>query len=210
MLAARTVLRRAASLSSFTKWANLPFSLEDYRLPKAPPPNPHPIFEGMEGVDKMIVSCRNPIQQGLVAFGGYGGLRVSETISIEPGWINLDDRKMTVLGKGDKYRVIPISKRLWGVMMPLYVVAKANGSVLVPLEDRNARALVTSIGVRAGIKNPVSSHDLRATFATTVYNKTHNLRLVQYLLGHASVATTQAYLGIAEKEAKAGVEFDDD
>ena len=83
-------------------------------------------------------------------------------------------------------------------------------SPLIPLEDRNARALVTSIGARAGIKGPVSSHDLRATFATELYNKTHNIRLVQTLLGHASVTTTQAYLGIDMHEGVKAVEFDED
>jgi site-specific recombinase XerD len=81
---------------------------------------------------------------------------------------------------------------------------------LIPLEDRNARALITGIARRSGIITTVSSHDLRATFATTVYDKTKNIRLVQSLLGHASVNTTMAYLGIDNDQARAAVEFDED
>lgn len=208
-LASRTVLRRAASLNSFTKFAELEVCLEDYKLPPTPPPDPHPLPGMMEDVEKMLAVSRNPYQRGLVAFGGLAGLRVSESISVKPDWINLHERKLRVHGKGDKTRVVPISKRLWSVMMPLYVSAKADNSVLIPFEDRNARQLITGIAVRAGIKD-VSSHDLRATFATLLLRRGVDIRTIQYLLGHASVSTTQAYLGVDNKKAREAVEFDED
>lgn len=206
-LASRTVLRRAASLNSFAKFAELDISLQDYKLPPTPPPDPHPLPNLLNDIDRMIVAASNPLQRGLVALGGLAGLRVSETISLKPEDISLEEKKITVIGKGEKLRKIPISRRLWTEMLPLYVAAKAQGTRLIPLEDRNARAIITAIGKRAGISRPVSSHDLRATFATVIYNRTKDIHLVQNLLGHSSVETTTAYLGINNKTAREAVEF---
>ncbi len=206
----RTVLRRAASLASFSKELELGISLSDYKLPTTPPPDPHPLPNGMADVKQMISACRNPIHRGLIAFGGYAGLRVSESIAIKPSWIDLTTGKMKVHGKGDKYRVIPITGGLRQYLLPLFIGAKIEDARLVPLEDRFARGLVTTVAKRAGVPGKVSSHDLRATFATVLYDKTHDINMVRAVLGHASVNTTLAYLGVSGEGTRKAMEFDDE
>ena len=63
--------------------------------------------------------------------------------------------------------------------------------------DRSARALITRLGERAGLRRAIASHDLRATFATEVYNRTRDMRLVQELLGHSRLSTTQKYTQVS-------------
>lgn len=206
--ASRTVLRRAASLNQLAKMFELPIDLSDYRLPPTPPPAPHPLPGLSSDLDKMIDKADGNEQKALVGLGGLGGLRISETLTILPSDIDPVTKKMKILGKGDKLRYVPISTRLWNIILPLYIANKIANTPLVQMEDRNARAIITRIAKRCGIKD-VSSHDLRATFATIIYNKTKDARLVQYLLGHTSLNTTQIYLGVDHEGAAEAVEFDD-
>ena len=205
----RTVLRRAASLALFSKMNNLSIDLVDYKLPSAPPPVPHPLPNLLEDALKMIAAARSHHHKGLVAFGAFAGLRVSESISIKPSWIDLKSGKMTIHGKGDKYRIVPISNRLNPYILPLYIGAKMDDRRLIPIEDRPARAVVTSLAKRAGVAGNISSHDLRATFATVLYAKTKDINMVRSVLGHSSTNTTLAYLGISGNDTRRAMEFDD-
>jgi site-specific recombinase XerD len=102
--------------------------------------------------------------------------------------------ELLVHGKGDKDRIIPVSPEAWDAVANSVVRSWGNGSTVVGLKDRFARRLVSALGERAGLQRHISSHDLRATFATAVFDKTGDIRLVQMLLGHASVVTTQLYI----------------
>ena len=61
------------------------------------------------------------------------------------------------------------------------------------MQDRGARNAIKNLGKRSGLRREVASHDLRATFATDLLNRGVNIRIVQELLGHSSVETTQIY-----------------
>jgi site-specific recombinase XerD len=69
-------------------------------------------------------------------------------------------------------------------------------SPLVGINERHARKVITSLGAKIGLERRISSHDLRATFATAVYDKTMDIRLVQELIGHATSAQTEVYIGV--------------
>src|SRR6478752_701308 len=98
---------------------------------------------------------------------------------------------VTIKGKGEKIRVVPVSDEAWNVIASRVTNSFCTGDApVVGLKDRFARRGIKDLGKRAGLQRDISSHDLRATFATAVYDKTKDIRLAQYLLGHFSVETT--------------------
>jgi len=179
--------------------------LDNYRLPPLPQPQPHPLPTGMIGVRKMIANATGASRH-LIALQGLAGLRVAEARDLTRDDIDEIRKQIVVKGKGEKLRRIPISAELWEIMDEMPKSGK-----LVPLSYSGARAAVTRVAKATGIEGAggggVSSHDLRATFATAVYGKTKDIMLVSRLLGHASVKTTQVYLGIGTEAMAEAVEL---
>lgn len=155
----------------------------------------------------MITVARNSEQRALVALCGLCGLRISEALSVCPSNFNFSGLELTVCGKGDVTRIVPVSDGAWEAMRDAVSRAFIEGTDrrILSFKDRFARALITNLGERAHLSRRVASHDLRATFATAVYNKTLDQRLVQQLLGHASGSTTEIYIEVALQSMKAAV-----
>lgn len=207
-LAPKSLRRRLSALRGWAKHAGHPGTLLDgYKLPVPSAPQPHPIPEGIDGVVSMIRSSRNPRHRALCALTGLVGLRVDEAIRVTRSDFDLSARTLTVRGKGDKTRVVPFGETAWKFICKAYEVATENdGEVLVPLRNRGARAAISRHARNAGLSRHVSSHDMRATFATAAYGHTHDLRAVQELLGHADPATTQVYTGVTMSSMRAAAE----
>jgi site-specific recombinase XerD len=204
----KTTGRRLTSLRNFAKWAGVPNPLEDYIAPTPGRAIPHPLPEGLQGVQRMIDHAKNHEQAAIVGLCGFAGLRISEALSSTVQMLDVQSMLLEVRGKGDKTRIVPISNRAWSSISSAYVLAASKpNKELISYKDRFARKIVTNLGVKAGISVPVSSHDLRATFATHVYNQTRNLRLVQELLGHANSSQTEVYTGIMMKSMQEAVEL---
>lgn len=194
----KTTARRLTSVRGFAKWAGWGKVLEEYIAPTPGKTIPHPLPEGIVGVERMIEQAKNHEQVALVAFGGEVGLRISESLSTTTDAFDLHDMLLTIRGKGDKTRTVPISEKAWDHLMPAYALAMTKpDNRLVSYKDRFARQIVTNLGARAKLTRPVSSHDLRATFATALLDGGANIRVVQELLGHASSETTEIYTGVS-------------
>jgi site-specific recombinase XerD len=192
----KTTGRRLTSVRSFAVWAGWGPILTDYRLPEAPRAVPHPLPEGVEGVRRMIASGRSIYEKALVALLGLEGCRMAEALTIRPSNFNISDMKLEIRGKGEKIRYVPISPEAWTYLQEPVMRAYCAGDdrSIIPFRDRNARGIITTLGLRAKLVRHVSSHDLRATFATEVYNKTKDQKIVQELLGHASGDQTAVYI----------------
>lgn len=196
----KTTVRRMTSAKCFAKWARwheVQDDLMEYDLPTPAKGMPHPLPEGMPGVRHMIEVAERENYQCLIALCGMTGARIGEALGVRPSHVDLTSMSLTIRGKGDKERHVPISPECWGVLATRVVRARLDGKddFVVGLPDRFARSTVTRLGAKAGISRPVSSHDLRATFATELYNRTLDQRLVQAVLGHASQDQTSLYIG---------------
>ena len=207
--APKTTGRRLTSLRGFARWAGWGDVLDEYSTPTPAKPIPHPLPEGIAGVRLMIGKAANNEERALIALCGLCGMRVSEALSILPTDFDLAEMTVKIRGKGDKSRVVPVSPEAWTALAPSVTRAFCGvGSATVTgMYDRQARRCVTRLARKAHLKRHVSSHDLRATFATAVYDKTMDIRLVQELLGHSSVEQTQVYTGIAMSKMKEGVKL---
>lgn len=162
----------------------------------------------MAGVRRLIEVATTEGQKTLIALCGMCGLRVAEAlaVSFKDFTIQGDKITLTVRGKGDLTRHIPVSQEAYSVLIMSMVTEARSGLPIVGMKDRYARRCITDLGARAQLSRRIASHDLRATFATAVYNKTKDKYLVQKLLGHKDGKTTDGYLGLTEEQMKNGVE----
>lgn len=142
------------------------------------------------------------------------GLRVTELVSLQLSQISLDPGVVRVMGKGDKERLVPVGEvalewveRYLNQSRPvlLPVQAKATNAVFV---TRRGQAMsrqafwymIKRNGLKAGIEvNTLSPHTLRHAFATHLLNHGADLRVVQMLLGHSDISTTQIYTHVADQ-----------
>jgi integrase/recombinase XerD len=138
------------------------------------------------------------------------GLRISEAIGLDRDDLSVDGAFVRVIGKGDKERLVPVgdvaldwlARWIDGPRIGLLAlghVAPARGGPLFPgdrgrrLARQQAWAAVKRAAARAGLTDRVSPHTLRHSFATHLLEGGADLRVVQELLGHASISTTQLY-----------------
>jgi integrase len=205
----RTLGRKITAIRGWATWAGDPSVLANYKAPKPERPQPHPLPGGLADLLAMIDACgTNGRNRALVALCGLCGLRVSEALDAAPDDIDLDTHTILVRGKGDVSRVVPISDRAWAFIEPALEGARfLHFPTIVGLRESWARDLLTELGRKAGVKRPVSSHDLRATFATAAYDHTKDLRAVQELLGHASAKTTEVYTGVSGAAMRRAASF---
>lgn len=202
----KTTCRKLTTFRSYGTWLGHPTFLASYKPPTPSRPQPHPIPEGITGVLAMIAATRNPLHKALLALNGLMGLRIEECINVETDHFNLDEMTLTVRGKGDKTRVLPISALAWSHIEPQYSWVDA-GCRLIPYSNRGARKAISRHGRRAGLVRHIVSHDLRATFLTAAYNKTKDLRATQELAGHADPKTTMVYTGVTMDAMRAAADL---
>ena len=142
------------------------------------------------------------------------GLRVSELVSLDLGQINLNTGEIRVWGKGAKERVVLMGKPAALALnaylsqgRPQLLGKKKNNALLINrdggrLTGRSIQRTLTKYARVAGIKKRVHPHMLRHTFATHLLDGGADLRVVQELLGHANLVSTQIYTHVTKSQAK--------
>jgi integrase/recombinase XerD len=138
------------------------------------------------------------------------GLRISEALNLDLEDLSIDGAFVRVIGKGDRERLVPVGElaldavRAWldgprrALMAAHHVAAIRGGPVFLGATGRRlgrqqAWAIVKRAAAAAGLGARVSPHTLRHSFATHLLEGGADLRIVQELLGHASISTTQLY-----------------
>ena len=142
------------------------------------------------------------------------GLRVSELVLIKGIEVGMNEGVLRITGKGSKTRLVPFGEeaRRW---LERYL-AEARNAILDgktsdalfvtalggPMTRQMFWTLIKKYAVRGGINAPLSPHTLRHAFATHLLNHGADLRVVQLLLGHADISTTQIYTHVARERLK--------
>lgn len=142
------------------------------------------------------------------------GLRVSELVLLEVSQVDLEIGCVMVRGKGSKERVVPIGipaskavleylehgrPRLLGAVRSEFLFVTRRGR---PMTRQGFWKIVKKIGLLAGITKEISPHTLRHSFATHLVQNDADLRMVQIMLGHADISTTEIYTHVAQKRLK--------
>jgi len=142
------------------------------------------------------------------------GLRVSELVSLRATQVNLTQGVVRVLGKGNRERLIPLGEEavrwLGDFMMGPRgeILLERSTEYLFPTRrgDRMTRQafwhIIKRYAQKAGVAKALSPHTLRHAFATHLLNHGADLRVVQMLLGHSDLSTTQIYTHVARERMK--------
>ena len=142
------------------------------------------------------------------------GLRVSELVELKQTQFNLNQGFIRVVGKGDKERLVPL-----GVIAKSWLKRYLKGPIFEILGERNTDylfptrtsesisrqafwQLIKKYANKTGIESNLSPHTLRHAFATHLLNHGADLRVVQMLLGHSDLSTTQIYTHVAQQRLK--------
>ncbi len=143
------------------------------------------------------------------------GLRVSELVGLKTIQVSLDMNVVRVLGKGSKERLTPLGEEAADWIARYQREARAqllgprkSDALFVttrggPMTRQAFWALIKRHARVAGIRQPISPHTVRHAFATHLINHGADLRVVQMLLGHADISTTQIYTHVARERLKA-------
>lgn len=142
------------------------------------------------------------------------GLRVSELVGLKLEEVNLRRGVVRVMGKGGKERLVPLGEEAEEWVRRYFdtarvVLLKGRRSDDLFVTDRGAGMtrqafwyLIKRYALQAGIHKPLSPHTLRHAFATHLLNHGADLRVVQMLLGHSDLSSTQIYTHVAQERLK--------
>lgn len=147
------------------------------------------------------------------------GIRISELAGLDAGDLDLDDAIVRVMGKGRRERVVPIGRsartalRAYladgrSVLRRARVTGAASDAVFLNarggrLTRQGCWGIVRRVGARVGLADRLSPHVLRHSCATHMLDRGADIRVVQELLGHASVSTTQVYTKVSPERLRA-------
>lgn len=215
-LAPTSVIRKVASLRGFFKWATSSGILEKnpaatLEQPKTPQRLPKVV--SVKEIDEMLHNNLTPLEHVMMELLYSCGLRVSELVNLKLNDIDLSSKYIRCFGKGSKERIIPIGEQAKAMLQEYFptrdlLVKKYNLATKNLLIKDNGH-FVTRQDVYNFIhaqgklihKN-ISPHTLRHSFATHLLENGADLRVVQELLGHSDVSTTQLYTHISKKRLK--------
>ncbi|MDP7107689.1 MAG: tyrosine-type recombinase/integrase, partial [Roseibacillus sp.] len=142
------------------------------------------------------------------------GLRLAEVCSVRLETLDLEDGFLRVTGKGNKTRIVPVGGRARAALegylaneRPKLVKRHTSSEIFLsvrggPLGPDRVRKIVKERARQAGIKQNIYPHLLRHSFATHLLQNGADLRVIQELLGHADIATTQIYTHVDDKRLK--------
>ena len=198
-----TIMLAAASLKFFyTEILKKEFS--QVKMPKKDSKLPEVLIK--DEVKKLIDSTDNNKSRLIISLLYSSGLRVSELVNLKVEDLNLQKGIGWVRkGKGGKDRQIIISNNLANELKEYLENKKENIYVFSKekaLTTRNIQKIIKRTKERAGINKKVTPHTLRHSFATHLLEQGTDIRMIQVLLGHSSLNTTQVYAHISSEQIK--------
>jgi integrase/recombinase XerD len=211
-----SVMRKIASLRGFFKWlcanelcsTNPTITLEQPKIPKRLPK-----VMSITEIENILTADLTKLERLIVELLYGCGLRVSELVGLKTNSLDLNASYLRCSGKGSKERLVPLGRKAKEALSEYFserdfIVKKFNldtKNLLIFASGRfvsrqDVYSFIHEQGKR--IHKNISPHTLRHSFATHLLENGADLRVVQELLGHADVSTTQLYTHISKKRLK--------
>lgn len=224
-LSSSSVARKVSTLRSYFKFLQINYGLvvnpfshiqvkqQSRNLPK---------FLTHAEMDQLLLSCENDSMgrrnEVLIEMMYACGLRLSEVTSLQCAHINLEERSLEIIGKGNKQRRLFFYPEL--VPKLQYYIKHVRASLLKgddhdylfvnqhghPIQNSGISYILKQQGIKAGLRQSLHPHMLRHTFATHLIDNGASIRIVQTLLGHESLSTTQIYTHVSLRRIKIAYE----
>lgn len=212
----KTISRKVSSLKSYFKY------LENQNLINENPmrliSNPKidktlPNYLNYDDLKKLLsypnIETKFGLRDALILEMLYSsGVRVSELVNIKLKDINFNERKILILGKGNKERYVYYGFKCEKLIEKYLKLDHKNSEYFLigkskdKINEREVRKIVTDTAKKANIKVHVSPHTLRHTYATHMLNEGADLKSVGDLLGHESLSTTQIYTHVSNERLR--------
>ena len=211
-----SIIRKVASIRGFFKWAysmgiidkNPASTLEQPKVPQRLPK-----VLSIKEIENILHTNLNPLESVIIELLYSCGLRVSELTNMCVNDIDLNAKYVRCFGKGSKERIIPIGSK---AIEKINKYLPYRNLILKQFDLTTKRLLINSSGRLLNrqdiytlihergklINKNISPHTLRHSFATHLLENGADLRVVQELLGHSDVSTTQLYTHISKKRLK--------
>jgi len=167
-----------------------------------------PIVLTKNEIKQLLDATKNPKHNLLITFMYSSGLRVSEVVNMKIYDLDLDERMGIVrAGKGKKDRNIILSESLVADLRSYLSKRNDENPFVFDIKERHiairqAQRIVNDAARRANIKKRVFCHALRSSFATHLLEAGTDIRIIQELLGHSNLATTQRYTEVSREQLK--------
>jgi integrase/recombinase XerD len=186
-------------------------------------PQTLPVFLTLEEVDRRLEAANGPEPEdardrAMVHLMYATGLRVSELCQLQLDAVNLEAELLIARGKGNKERILPVGRQAIAELRSYLTGARRQilgdrESPFIFISQRGLRAVtrqcfwirLQALAKKAGIQKHLSPHKLRHSFATHLLARGADLRVVQQLLGHSDLATTQIYTHVERAQLHAVV-----
>ena len=224
-LESKTVARHLVSLRNFFRYAQVQEFITDDPTAHLESPKIRRSLPGylrLEDVEKLLEQPDQKTALGLrdramleVLYST--GLRVSELTSLRVTDLDTKVGCVRCIGKGDKERIVPVGRKALGIVerylrdgrAELVRPGKGGSGAYLFVNRRGGRIsrvgvwkILSAYGRRAGLKQALTPHMLRHSFATHLLERGADLRSVQLMLGHSDISTTQIYTHVVEERLK--------
>ncbi len=212
----RSISRKVSSLKSYFKYLESEDIIKDNFMRLISNPKLEktlPNYLNYDDLEKLLnypdTSNKYGLRDALILEMLYStGVRVSELANIRLNDIDFNDRKILILGKGNKERYVYYGSKCEKLLDKYLKMNHRDSSYLLigkksdRLNEREIRSIVTDNAKKAGINIHVSPHTLRHTYATHMLNDGADLKSVGDLLGHESLSTTQIYTHVSNERLR--------
>ncbi len=185
----RVTLKRSWSIESIA------YPKREQRLPNVP---------SKQEVADLLRLVANSKHRAMIWTMYAAGLRADELTHLQ--LTDIDSKQMLIRvrrGKGNKERLVPLSPALLNLFRQYWRDYRPSSWLfprrqeIVPMSRRSVHRIVNKAGIKAGISRPLSPHCLRHSYATHMMDAGTNLRLIQQVLGHANLSSTQRYTHVS-------------
>lgn len=223
-----TIARKIASIRTFYKYLSRERKIDNnpaQNIISPKRPKSLPKFLSTEEIEEILnnINISTPAgyrNRAILELLWASGMRVSELSNLNFGNLNLENNEITVFGKGAKERIILITDRAKNYLQKYIEIARplvAKGYDIPPVTDnspvfinktgyrlqtRMVRNVINEIVEKIELPKKVTPHMFRHSFATHLIENGADLRVVQELLGHASISNTQIYTHISMQHMK--------
>lgn len=212
----RSISRKVSTLKSYFKYLESEGIIKDNFMRLISNPKIEktlPNYLNYEDLEKLLAfpdrSNKYGLRDALILEMLYSsGVRVSELANMKLNDIDFKERKILILGKGNKERYVYYGSKCAELLdkylkldhrdSPYLLIGKRSDR----LNEREIRSIVTDTAKKAGIEVHVSPHTLRHTYATHMLNDGADLKSVGDLLGHESLSTTQIYTHVSNERLR--------
>lgn len=209
----RTISRKVSALKSYFKYLESEGIIDDNPMSLISNPKIEknlPNYLNYNDLDKLLnypdISKKEGLRDALILEMLYSsGCRVSELANIKVKDINFKERKIIILGKGNKERFVYYGSKCENLLNKYlkdsreYLFTNKHGN---KLNERTIRKIVDDTSRKAGLEVHVTPHTLRHTYATHLLNEGADLKSVGELLGHENLSTTQIYTHVSNEKLR--------